>query len=248
MLPSTTCNWIGFVLPLFLGAFALVIALLVLGKYVNRKTPILKTLFFLILFLAGAVLADPIFYYLELDFSMNSTIPFALSAVANVFLVRFIVLVFLKEKRHGWLHALAVAEIGVAILTPLVPVLSLFDGDLLPVLLLHVVASAIIYLTLVNRAIAVRESVARTERVSRVGMSFMAYTGVLLVFTFVVFVMQELPSLVPEFNAALQAIGFAEGGCTYFVVIGWFLASLAAATLYIGYVMPGWVRRLLERA
>jgi hypothetical protein len=130
----------------------------------------------------------------------------------------------------------------------LTPVMGFTNQDLLPILMLHLAASLVIYLALITKSLNVRQKIKKaTDPVGHAGMTFISSGGITLVCTLASFVMQQLGSEIPEMNVALLAINFAEASCTYFLPVGWTLAGLSATLVYLGFVMPAWLRQSLEK-
>lgn len=256
MRPFTTCTFIGFIVPLGTAIFAFFLAGLIWNKYLKKKTVMLKYLSLALTFLALAVFVDPFIVMFTQNndvvpafsvlgnWSLASTLPFAMSAIANVFILLFVKQVFFKDKNAAWIYPIVIAEIAVGFLTVLFGILG---EDTLIVLLLHVVLTITTYFILFANANRIASRVDKnTDPVGYHGMRIIALSALFLVFTIVAFILHEVSYAIPELNVALTSVSFFEGGCSYFVPMGWFLAIVSALFLYLGYGMPDWFKRRWE--
>jgi hypothetical protein len=101
-------------------------------------------------------------------------------------------------------------------------------GEYIPphLLIWHVLVSTFGFLILFVKALqAARQA---STRLSRAGFSMITLTAVLEILVFVFFFLDR----------------FSGGGYTYWYFAGWMSASLAGFSSMIGYLMPGWFRRI----
>ena len=111
------------------------------------------------------------------------------------------------------------------------------------VLLVHAGAWVVINLNLSIKSLKVRKKINKnTDFAAYKGMQYIGISGILLIATLISFVMQEIVGMIPELATFLESINFKIEGCTYFIAIGWILSGFSATCLYVGYLMPGWVK------
>jgi hypothetical protein len=257
------CNQISFFIPLFVAAFSFIVMAFAIQRYFARRTKVLICLSCFLLFVSLAVFFDPFFTLLELStdvisepplttfWTLGTVFPFAMNAVANAFMTWFIVLTFYQERKRPFFYVLVISSLAMACLIPVIGIASDSNPALADAyfgtLVTHLAISLAIYLQLAVKAFRTRARIRQSvDMVSHAGMLFIGLCSIFLVATFVSFTLQELPEIVPEFAAALVAIGFKHGGCSYFITIGWILSGTSGAMLYAGWIMPDWLRRLIE--
>jgi hypothetical protein len=264
MMPfPSLCNEISFFIPLFVALFAFIVMGFAIQRYIVKKTKLMLCLVCFLLFISVAVFFDPFFTFLELNtdtiaepssttfWTLGTVIPFSMNAIANAFLVWFIVLVFYESHKRPFFYVLVIASLVMSFLIPTIGISSDSIAALSDVyfatLVLHLVLSLIIYVLLAVKSFQMRARIQQTQdKVSYAGTLLIGLTSIFLLATLASFIMQEMPEIIPEFGAALEAIGFKQGGCTYFITIGWILSGISAATLYAGYIMPNWLKKLIQ--
>jgi hypothetical protein len=258
------CNEISFFIPLFAAAFAFIIMGFAAQNYFARRTKVLCCLSLYLLFVSLAVFLDPFFVFLELNtdvipqppntfyWTFGSVFPFAMIAIANAFLVWFIVLVFFQEHKQPFFYVLVIATAASAGIIPVVGIAK--DGDptlvdaFFATLVANLAISLVIYTLLAVKSFQTSARIKKSaDKVSHVGMFIIGLSSIFLLASMGSFVMQELPGIVPEFATALESVGFKQGGCTYFTTIGWVLACASLVLVYLGYIMPDWLRKRIQK-
>jgi hypothetical protein len=107
-----------------------------------------------------------------------------------------------------------------------------FFYDILPFFLIHVLCSFIIYVVLIRDALNLRKKLVETEPediVSHKSLIYIALSGILLFIAVAMFILHEI----------LIILGISE---YITVALGWVLGSFAAYSVYLGYVVPDWVK------
>jgi hypothetical protein len=257
------CNQVSFFIPLVVAAFSFIVMAFATQGYFARRTKVLACLSFFLLFASLAVFLDPFFVFLQLNtdvipdplntyyWTFANVFPFALISIANAFLVWFIVLVFYQEQKRPFFYGLVIASLAMAAIIPLVGIAKdrnhTLDDTFVAVLVIYLAISLVIYLLLAVKSFQTSARIQKSiDNVSRAGMNFIGLCSIFLLSTIGSFVMQELPGIIPEFAAALEVAGFKQGGCTYFTTIGWVLSGVSLVLIYLGCIMPDWLRRRIQ--
>ncbi len=257
------CNEISFIIPLVVAAFSFIVMGFAIQGYFARRTKVMSCLSLFLLFASLAVFLDPFFVFLQLNtdvipgppntyyWTFANVFPFALIAIANAFLVWFIVLVYYQEQKRPFFYVLVIASLVMATFIPVVGIAKdrnhALDDAFFAMLVIYLAISLVIYVLLAVKSFQTSARIQKsTDKVSRAGMIFIGLCSIFLLSTLASFVMQELPGIIPEFAAALEAAGFKQGGCTFFVPIGWVLSGVSLVLIYLGYIMPDWLRRRIQ--
>ncbi len=173
-----------------------------------------------------------------------------MNAIASIFMVWFIVLVFYHEQKNLFFYILVMASVIMAVLIPVFGIASKLIPALVDAyffLLVTDLAICIgIYFHLAIKAFQARATLPAASKVSRVGMLSIGLCCIFLLCTYGSFIMQELPGVIPEFKALLMSLNFIQINCTYFITFGWCFAAIALVMLYVGYIMPDWLRRRIQ--
>ncbi|UYP44092.1 hypothetical protein NEF87_000377 [Candidatus Lokiarchaeum ossiferum] len=253
MLDLSTNHIISIVISFLVVGIGYVISLFIFMKYVNKRKNIVLYLFMTAFFLITAALIDPIVLLvsrnqltLELaDIMINkgASISFSLTAVANIFLLLFQKDVFYLNRKSTLIGVLIVIEIFIAIITP---ILGLMSIDIFILLVIHLLTSFIIYGNQAQKANQVsKKSVSREDVVGKKGLSYLKFSGIVLSFVLVSFIFQEIIRMFKDFFIPIGLID--ELGCSLFVPLAWLLSLIGLYCMYIGYLMPEWIKKRWEK-
>ncbi len=221
-------------------------------RFQSKKSDIVRVLTLAVFSLSTAVAIDPLLFVIfrlsglqgagwNYATDIQSTLSFGLAGLANAFLVSFLVKVF-TESRYPWYsYLLIILELSVL---PIGLYLAIFGEDTLPILLLLVVTSIVLYtLQIIAAARLRRRIIERNDPVAYHGIQYIALSGIFLIATFGAFVLQEIAKLVPEF----AIMGLMQSNSSIFIPLGWIFAGITTYFLYIGYIVPDWMKRRWEK-
>ncbi len=244
MLPYTACHVTSFIISLIVGAGTFLLWASILMKYRKNKTQIRFYILFVVLFLAIAIIIDPlVFLYTRLyvptlaeaDLVIidQTAVSFALVGIANIFLAFFIHDVFFEKTSQWPTYFFMIVESLVVVgllATPfnVLDLLTVLVGQVLISLLLYII-QLFLAIRLSRRLTNENQSKVTIRAIQSIGLS-----GVLLLATMLSFIFQE-------FSVDL---GFADAlGCSFFIPLGWICAGLATFSYYLGYFMPEWLKK-----
>jgi hypothetical protein len=234
------------------GIFSYYVMVLIINKYHEKKSNIVRTLAFCIFFLASAVIIDPATFVIFRAFGLTgapwnyatgiqTTASFGLAGIANAFLVGFLVKVFREGKYTWYSYIIIVLEL---VVLPWGLYLSIVGQDTLPVLALLLAASLVLYIIQIVVASRLEGRIDKSQDyVSFKGIQYIGVSGMFLIATFAAFVLQEVAKQVSIF----ASIGLMEGSDSIFVPLGWVFAGITTYLLYVGYIMPEWVKKRWTR-
>lgn len=242
---GSTYHQIYFLTAFMVGLFCFYMMILVFQRYIQRKTIITMKLGFDLLFLGIALFLDPVFLFMraawDIDYvGLQGVLSFGFTGYANIFLILFLVEVFYKNQTTLFAKILILFE---ALVLPIGVYFYYTNQDTLPLLLIHLLASFIIYLTQFHQGIRLRRKLnteTPQDKVSINGFTFIGVAGLLQFLTFVSFIMQELSMFLGDLYIQW---GLMQEGASIFIPIGFFLAGVAAFVLYLGFIMPDWIKR-----
>jgi hypothetical protein len=223
---------------------------MIFKRYLERKSMVTLKLALMMLFLATALILDPIFLGVRaattIDYiSLQGVLSFGLSAIANIFLVLFLVEVFFKGKL-GW-TAIILMVISATVL-PIGIYMYNTGQDTLPLLLVHLLVTFIILLTQAIKGLTLRRRMmleGDAEKLSINGFLFISLGGIMQFLTYVSFIMQELGAFLGDLY---EQYGLVQNGATIFIPIAFFLSGVASFMLYLGFIMPAWFKKRWEQA
>ncbi len=252
MLGWSTCQLFGWAISVMAVILGYVQCFLFLHKYAFiKRTRILRDLTIMSFIIVSALAGLPIFFvcsrFLPTQdmadrlINMQTAFSFSGTALGNLFMLEFMKSVFFENKMKGWMKALIVLEI---IVIPSAPVVTILGLDPLLVLGPHAIASILIYTIEAAKAFNLTKHLRITngDHVSINGTMFIGFSGLLLDVTISLFIMQEVAFAARE---VFEPLGLIDAvGCSLFVAIGLVSAMIAVAMLYLGYYIPGWIRKM----
>src|SRR5271157_904695 len=254
-LPISDCHVFGWTVSIIAAACSCMLALLIARKYYRvKRTAAMRCLTLIAFALTLAVGSDPIVFALTRSLpsqadadriiQIQSSLAFALTAVANIFLVLLVKDIFYENKYKLWMLVLVFMEIAVAILEP---ALTIAGSEPIEMLLVHMIASFVLYFMLAVRSFKLRARLLQSETRDVVGVNgftFIGLSGILLIVTVISFIMQEIAF---AFEDVFRQLGLIDSlGCSLFVVLGFAMAVISVVVLYIGYYVPARVRNRWE--
>ncbi|MFX0100565.1 MAG: hypothetical protein ACFFCS_13405 [Candidatus Hodarchaeota archaeon] len=250
MLPISTCHKIGLSLIFTVVITGAIMTFYLIKKYLTvKKTVLMKLLVYTFIPLMIAVASDPISFIISRFFptidqandfvSFLTSITFCFTALANIFFARFLARVFQKnEGKKIWVLIITAAELCVIVGLPTFTGLKNETGQLI-FLLLHIAISLSLYIYQSFRSFTLARKT--KEILSKNALKSITASGLLLIGTLVMFMIQEIAFMMIE---DFKAVGLIDDlGCSLFIPIGWTLAILSTFSLFIGYYVPGWVKR-----
>lgn len=240
---------LAFIASVFVGIFSYYLWVSITKRYFVRKTSILRTLAYVIFFLATAIIIDPLLFtiyrlngiqgdswiYAE---NIQNVLSFGFCGIANAFLVSFLVNIFSEGKYPKYSYVLIILELTVL---PVGLYLAIIAQDTLPIMLVLVIASVFIYvLQMIATSNLRRRMKGASDIASYKGILYIGLSGLFLLATFTAFILQEVGMQDP---ADFVTLGLMQGTSSIFIPIAWVFAGITTYSLYVGYVMPEWVKK-----
>ena len=225
---------------------------LMIKKYLKKRSGSLRTLTIVTFFLATAVILDPVLFTayriaglngstFEFAVDVQTHLSFGCAGISNLFLVVFIVNVFLDGKYPWYSYVFMILELSIL---PLGLILLFTGQDTLPVLLIFLVTSITIYIMQILVTGRLRRKLETgDDRVAYQAILHLEASAFFLIATFIMFILQEVAVQTPEFASA----GLVQGENSIFPTIGWILAVITAYYLFVGYLLPDWIKRRWEK-
>lgn len=254
-LPISACHVFGWTVSVIAAICSCILAIFITRKYiVVKRTTAMLWLTLISFALTIAVASDPIVFVITRSLSsqaeadriiqIQSSFAFAFTAVANIFLVFLLRSIFYENKFNIWMLVLVFMELFVAIFTP---ALTIAGSEPIAVLIVHMIASFVIYYMQALRSFKLRKSLMARELkdvTSVNGITYIGLSGILLIVTLVSFILQEIAF---AFEDVFRQAGLIDAlGCSLFVVLGFVMAVVSVSVLYVGYYVPAWVRKRWE--
>lgn len=242
----------AFCAAIIAGIFSYFTMILMINRYRKKKSEILRILTITIFFLATAVILDPLLFTIyrisglngsAFEFAVNiqTHLSFGSAGIANAFLVIFIVNVFLDNKYLWFSYIFIIIEISIL---PLGISFLLAGQDTLPILLIFLITSIMIYILQIIVADRLRKKLKKQEDpVAYQGILHLEGSAFFLIITFVMFIFQQVAVQTPEFVSA----GLVQGENSIFPMLGWIFAGITCYYLYVGYLCPGWIKKRWEK-
>jgi hypothetical protein len=239
-----------FIISIMVGIFSFYLSAMLFRKYIERRSRITAILTGYLLLLAIAVILDPIFLtirnLMDVDYiSLQGLYSFGLTAYANILLVIFLREVFYKKEMNWIVYLIIIIE---ALILPIALWLYYSNQDTIIILGLNLLVSFIIYLNQFIKSITLRIRIkmeSPNDKVSYMGTTFIGFSGLMLFSAYVSFLLQEMNSF---FGDLYENLGIIANGGSIFIPIGFFLSGIAAIFIYLGFVMPNWLKKRWEIA
>lgn len=231
-------QWLAYFGTIISTIVACYVLILLIKRNQEKPSKILRNLIISMGFLGSAALLDFIFFTIaglknelrETDFlAYGSYLSFTFNAIANIFLLFFALEVFHEKENNKKWYLIYLLEI---ILGPALFLSFVYRYDILPFFLIHVLSSFIIYVVLTKDALNLRKKLLENEpddTVSHKSLMYIALSGILLFIAVAMFILHEV-FIILEISEYVT------------VALGWVLGSFAAYSVYLGYVVPDWVK------
>jgi hypothetical protein len=221
---------------------ATVVLVNLLRKRQVRKGEIVNTVIICLIFYTLGIYADWTsllfheIYAIELPIwgsfvGLATDVSFTCTALGNIFLLRFIQLIFFekeKPKLHWVLYTLEILVIPVFWIDTVID-----NNDLETIALgVHALASLIIYISLYLKSVELRKKLKLTSSTTSfesASINFIGIAGLFLATTIIMFILKEV-------------VDWSEGGY-WTLMIGWLCAGISAFFLYIGFIVPEWFKK-----
>ncbi|MDH5403573.1 MAG: hypothetical protein OEZ01_06305 [Candidatus Heimdallarchaeota archaeon] len=168
------------------------------------------------------------------DLGLN--LSFIFLALANIWLAKFVTLVFMKDNSKFLVYYAVLNGITIGLFLPYVNTQPGSYRSLMLYVVFHVMISIPFYIMIVN--FCNRESKNTTEKLGKVGFRLISLFAVFLM---LIFVFTGLDSVLTEYN-----IGTEITGLTIAYYLLWVCTLLSIFFGYLGYMMPDWLRKRLS--
>jgi hypothetical protein len=241
----------SFVLAVIVSIMAICVSVLILKRYIEKKTRIAGLLAGFLITLSLAFVLDPIFLlirgFMGIDLvEFQSLFSLGWTSFANVFLVYFLKEYFYDNQDHWAVKPIA---IGAASVLPCVMIMYVIGGPAVIFLILHLIISFPLYLYQFIKSRAIVKMLEKEEEVDILaskGFKYVGLSGLAMFLTLVFLIFNEVTLVFPDF---FMSIGLLKEDASIFVGIGVIFGGLAAIFYYIGFIMPEWIRnRWLQQA
>jgi len=252
----TPIRQVYLIIVILVSILALIIGISMTVRYMKKKTKIMGYLASMVSILAISLLLDPIFFgiymFEDIDLiDLQTYLSLGTTGIANIFLLRFVQEVFSKKKNGVFPLLFILIEI---IVLPLLMVnyFLLEDNELigLAALGIHLLLSSYLYIMQWNLAFKLRARITKetpNDKVSAQGLKYIGLGGMLLFFTYLSFVLQEVAVMEGIYDV-FYSIGFVDASeSSVFLPLGFLLAGISTYMLYIGYFAPAWIKRRWEK-
>jgi hypothetical protein len=252
MLTLSNIQIFGIIVMISVSLFDIVLTIQVLRKFLVKKTKILANLTLMMIFMTLALLLDLVTFLATRNMSSieaanaiitkQSVISLGLNAIGNVFLIRFTVQIFYKEHYQIWHYIVIILEI---IVLPLGIVLTFNNIDALIVYAFHMVVSLILSFNLFFQALWLRmrlKAEVPKEIDSRNGVTYIGLSGIGLFLALFCFVLQEVARIFRDVFAPIGLID--QYDSSVFAVIAYLFAFTTIYLIYIGFIMPDWIKKI----
>jgi hypothetical protein len=164
------------------------------------------------------------------DFTI--AIAYCFTALANIFSMGFIALIFREENNQLPLVFGTLNGITIGLILSKVSFSNETYDRIFPFLIYHILISTITYTMLIRSSFD--EANKTEDKIPKTGFKLIGYYGVFIILVFVFFIFDLVWGMI-------RGHGF-----TPFYYIGWSSGAVASFFAYFGYVMPDWLKKRLE--
>lgn len=235
----------SFVVACCVSCIAILVSVLILKRYLERKTRIAALLAGFLITLSFSVILDPVFLLVRgiggLDLvNFQSLFSLGWMSFANVFLVYFLKEYFYGNQDHWAVQPVAISA---ACVLPCLLVMYAIDGLTMIFLALHLSISFTLYLTQFIKSRTLVAMLKREEEIDIIalnGFKYIGLSGLALFISLVFFVLHEVTLMFPEFFISINLL---KEDASIFIGLGFIFGGLAAFSFYIGFLMPTWIRK-----
>lgn len=239
-------NRFSFVASVGVSIIAVLVSVLILRRYLERKTRIAGLLAGFLITLTISVILDPIFLLIRAltaqdHVEIQSLFSLGLTGIANIFLVYFLKQYYYDDHDHWAIKPVVIIE---ASILPLLMIALATQMDEIPILVIHLVISFSIYWVQFLKSVSLQKILKKQPEVDVLalnGFKYIGLTGLTLFLTYFCFVMQEVASAFPE---VFTALGLIQENASIFIGIGFIFGGFTSFFCYIGFIMPEWVRNI----
>jgi hypothetical protein len=238
-------QWISYLASILSTIIAFTVFGLLIKKNLIKHSKIIILLAMSIILLGFAACIDAIFFTINGIYhniqvgifdivTIGSYLSFYCNALSNCFLLKFTKEVFHeKQNKPSW-FILYVLEI---LIGPGLFLSTLQGIEDIYVTLIHVGCSLIIYTLLSYNAFYLSKKVKlddSNDRVAYLSLNYIGMSGILLFCALCMFVIHEIMLMIPitEFIT---------------VTLGWSLGAIAGMVIYVGYIVPEWIKKRWNR-
>ncbi len=234
-------QWVAYIGSIAGSIIALIVLFLLAHRNREKQSKTIAALEGMVGFLALATIIDYSFFTINglfptigvlFDFIMlGSYLSYTSSAIANIFLLIFLRVVFFDGKNKVFIKILTILEAAIG--PALVALFFIDEEDLaLLVLLIHVASALAIYMVQAVNAFKIRNSIKydKAKRVEINGLTYIGISGIVLFAAITLFVSHEIIIQIPIREY-------------WTVAFGWLLGSIAGVFVYIGYTPPKWLKK-----
>jgi len=183
----------------------------------------------------GEIVAAEIAEAYEL-ISLGSALSFSFNAISNILLLEFDHRVFHSKEGRKWKYLVYVAELTVPL--GIIPMVYT-GGDNTAFMLIHIVCSLYVYITLSKDARDLSQKLkteSAEESVEQKALKMIAWSGIFFILAISGFVIHEI--------IVMSDLPIRE---YYTVTAGWIFGAVAGFLIYLGFIVPVWMRERWEK-
>ncbi|MCG3259658.1 MAG: hypothetical protein H7644_07925 [Candidatus Heimdallarchaeota archaeon] len=236
----------------FISIILVVVVVLILMKYVQRrKKPVLYLFLTFSSFTLASVISTigrwisylaPDGSYLTVSYTDLTTMTaFLLIAISNCFVIAFVETVFANKGVDFALPFLVTN--GIVVGMSLEAIVYWFSNkefglirDRFYILVLLAIISLVSYGIMIY--FAFKESRHNTEKLPRTGFNLIAVYGISVSLLFIFFALDSV---------SITLIAAFSKGYSPFYYLGWTFAMIGVFLGYLGYIMPGWLKKIIVK-
>jgi len=249
----TPIRQVYLVIVILVSLLALLIGFSMVSRYMKKKTKIMGYLATMVIILAISLLLDPIFFSIYMIkgvdlIDLQTNLSLGITGIANIFLLKFVQDVFSKQKKGVFPVLFILLEL--LVLPILLINFFIIKIEIIGLIALgvHLLLSSYLYIMQWRQSFKLRDRIKSEtpeDKVSIQGLKYIGLSGMLLFLTYLSFVLQEVAV---AFYDAFSSIGFVdESNSSIFLPLGFLLSGISTYWLYIGYFVPGWIKKRWER-
>ena len=159
-----------------------------------------------------------------------------MNGIANILLIIFDQKVFRSKQKMSWQYGIILLQF--VIIGGLFVTLFMDQDDFI-FLGLHIINTMIIGTLITYDSFSLKRKLkidsGDSNQTEQKALTMISYSGIALIFAVIFFVLHEIFNMI-------------EIPREYWTVaLGWVMGALSAVFIYLGYVVPGWARKMWER-
>ncbi|MDH5645602.1 MAG: hypothetical protein OEZ01_06315 [Candidatus Heimdallarchaeota archaeon] len=171
--------------------------------------------------------------YNELSFvELGLSLSFMFLALANIWLAKFVVLVFMKENTQWLNYYIILNGITIGLFMPHITMQPGTYRSLVPQVIYHALISVVFYIKIVT--LSYQEIKNATDKLVKIGFKYISLFGIFLIG---IFIFTALDVIMVELGMIIASTG---STVVYYFI--WISAMLSILFGYLGYMMPDWLK------